>query len=79
MNQEYLNEAHLDSAETPEKPILPISIKISETSKGVRVDCHVYAESSERARQLALKTYIGIIDDLRRHEITLAPIIEVKA
>lgn len=78
---EYLNESHLDSAEiqVPEKPTFSHSIKIEETAKGIRVSVHVYADSSEHARQQALKTYIGIIDDLRRHEIALAPVMEVKA
>jgi hypothetical protein len=72
-NSEYLNENHLDNAEEP-KPTFSHSIKIEETAKGCRVSVHVYADTSEHARQQALKTYCGILDDLKRHDITVAPL-----
>jgi hypothetical protein len=53
------------------------SIKLSETAKGIRIDVHVYANSSATAINEALDTYISMKAFLKSNNIQLAPM-EVK-
>jgi hypothetical protein len=77
MNQEYLNEAHLDAAEIPEKPAFSHSVKLEQTAKGVRVTVHVSTNSFKDVRYEAVDLFIKVQQDLQIQGIPLAPI-EVK-
>jgi hypothetical protein len=50
------------------------SIKLSETAKGIRIDVHVYANSSATAINEALDTYISMKAFLKSNNIQLAPV-----
>jgi flagellar motor protein MotB len=74
MNQEYLNESHLDAAEIPEKPAFSHSVKLEQTAKGVRVTIHVSADNFADARMQSTELFIKVQQDLQIQGIPLAPV-----
>jgi hypothetical protein len=74
MNQEYLNESHLDADEIPEKPIFSHSVKLEQTAKGVRVTVHVSSYNFHDARMQSTELFIKVQQDLQIQGIPLAPV-----
>jgi hypothetical protein len=52
------------------------SIKISETAKGIRIDVHVWANTTGEAIEECFKMYLKAQQTARDNKISLAPIEE---
>jgi hypothetical protein len=74
MNQEYLNESHLVSAEIPDKPAFSHSVKIEQSAKGARVTVHVSADNFADVRMQSTELFIKVQQDLQIQGIPLAPV-----
>ena len=63
------------SATMPENQgvVYPRSLKISDTAKGIRIDVHVYANSTNEAIEQAFTMYLKAQQTARDNKITLAP------
>jgi hypothetical protein len=74
MNQEYLNESHLDSAS--EEPIQQFThIATGEmTQKGIRIKVKIQAFSIEAATRELVSLYCSIEDEFKARNIPLAPV-----
>ncbi len=52
---------------------LPYSVKLEDTSKGVRVTVHVYAATIDEARDLAVRLRDGVCIELENKKVPVAP------
>ncbi|HET7345599.1 MAG TPA: hypothetical protein VFJ05_06980 [Nitrososphaeraceae archaeon] len=73
-NQNQKHDSLGDQAIQPPSQQYAFSGKIIDTAKGIRLELHIWAESSERLRQELLRTYIGILTDCRNNGIIIAPV-----
>jgi hypothetical protein len=64
----------MNNASMPEQPQYTHSIKIEDTAKGIRIDCHVYANSTNDAIQEVFTMYLKAKMTAIDNKIQLAPV-----
>jgi len=64
----------MSSAQMPELPVYSRSIKLSETAKGIRIDVHVYSNTTGEAIEQAFNMYLKAKMTAIDNKIPLAPV-----
>jgi len=64
----------MNTACMPENPNFSRSLKISETAKGIRIDCHVWANSTGEAIEECFKMYLKSKMTAVDNHIEMAPV-----
>jgi hypothetical protein len=62
------------SAAMPDQPVYSHSIKIEDTTKGIRLSVHVYANTTGEAIEQAFNTYLKAKMTAINNKIQLAPV-----
>jgi hypothetical protein len=73
MNQEYLSESHLDSAEEPTQQYTHIASG-EMTQKGIRIKCKIQGFSIDSVTRELVTLYCSIEDQFRARNIPIAPV-----
>ena len=64
----------MNNAVMPDQPVYSHSLKISDTSKGIRIDVHVWAHSTGAAIEECFNMYLKAQQTARDNKIPLAPV-----